>query len=40
MPEETVTQVGRGFLCGCGAVKVTSDSTAVQAAAAEHNKYT
>ena len=36
---DTVTEVGKDFLKGCGRVEVTSGSTAVQAAAAEHNKY-
>ena len=34
---DTVTEVGKVFLTECGRVQVTSGSTAVQAAAAEHN---
>ena len=35
---DTVTEVGSEFLYKCGRVEVRSGSTAVQAAAAEHNK--
>ena len=34
---DTVTEVDTMFLLECGRVQVTSGSTAVQAAAAEHN---
>ena len=34
---DTVTKVVAHFLDWCGRVEVTSESTAVQAAAAEHN---
>ena len=35
---DTVTEVGKEFLDGCGRVEVRSGSTAVQTAAAEHNQ--
>ena len=35
---ETVTEIGEGFLHMCGRVEVTGGSSAVQAAAAQHNK--
>ena len=35
---DTVTEVSSRFLSFCGRVEVTSGSTAVQAAAAVHNK--